>query len=208
MTTRLLAWRGVDPLRAEAARVRLSADRLEAHGTSTTAEYVLAYRLVTGPGWVTRSLAVEVAGDGWRRGLTLARGTEGGWSAVWTGDGVGDLALPGGEALTRAVDCDLSLCPLTNTMPILRHGLPAAARDADGTGDDTPVDLVMAWVSVPDLAVTASAQRYAAADRVYVPEGGALVHFASEGFATTIEVDGDGLAVTYPGLAYRLPGVG
>ena len=204
MTTRLLSWHGVDPLRVEAARVRLSADRLEAHGTSTTAEYVLAYRLATGPGWVTRVLAVEVVGDGWRRDVTLDRGSEGRWSAAWTGDGVDDLALPGGEVLSGAVDCDLSLCPLTNSMPILRHRLVDAARD----GDDTPVDLVMAWVSVPDLAVTASAQRYAAGDQVHLPGGGALVHFASEGFATTIEVDGDGLAVTYPGLAYRLHVVG
>jgi hypothetical protein len=201
MAVRLVAWRGVDPARVEAARVRLAADHLEATGTSATADHVVTYRLRTGPGWTTRSLDVEVAGDGWTRGLALTRADDGAWSAAWTGDGVDGLSLPGGGALDGALDVDLAHCPLTNTMPILRHGL----LDADP--DRAPVDLVMAWVAVPELTVHASPQRYAPSDRVHLPGGGALVRFASEGFATTIEVDGDGLAVTYPGLAYRLPGI-
>jgi hypothetical protein len=203
-TARVLAWRGVDPVRAESARVRMGDDRLEAHGVSTTAEYVLDYRLVTGAGWVTRTLDVAVTGDGWARSLALSRSFEGRWAADWFGDDVGHLALPA-EALAGALDCDLGLCPLTNSMPIRRHRLVAAVGEPSAAVK-APVDLVMAWVSVPDLTIHASSQRYTATDPVVVPEGGALVHFDDGGFTTTIEVDAEGLCVTYPGLAYRHPG--
>ncbi len=41
--------------------------------------------------------------------------------------------------------------PLTNSMPVLRHGMLRSGG---------PVDFLMAWVSVPDLSVHASPQRY------------------------------------------------
>lgn len=100
--------------------------------------------------------------------------------------------------LEGALDCDLGLCPLTNTMPILRHDLVEASH----RGDDGSHDLVMAWVSVPDLAVRRSEQRYTVSDPI--DEGGALVVYASEDFRTTIEADVDGLVVNYPGLGRRV----
>ena len=45
---------------------------------------------------------------------------------------------------------DLGLSPLTNSMPVLRHGLLEGGER----------DFLMAWVSVPDLAVHADPQRY------------------------------------------------
>ena len=100
--------------------------------------------------------------------------------------------------LDSALDCDLGLCPLTNTMPILRHDLVGASHRAQGGSHD----LVMAWISVPDLAVTRSQQNYAVSDPI--DEGGALVGYSSTGFRTTIEVDADGLVVNYPGLGRRV----
>jgi hypothetical protein len=198
----LLGWRGVSPPRVEAAAVMLREGSLDAHGTSLTAAYRLGYRLETGAGWVTRRLDVRVEGDGWWRTLALRRDEAGRWSADREGDGGGG-APPPLPALDGALDCDLGLCPLTNTMPILRHDLVGSAQ----RGRVDAEDLLMAWVSVPDLAVSASRQRYRAADAVE-EGGGALVHFESEGFSTTLEVDGDGLVLNYPGLARRVEGLG
>ncbi len=194
---RMLCWRGPEPQRIDSAHVNLEADFLRAHGASLTASYVLDYRLETGPGWGTRELNVRSRGDGWWRSLILRRSASGEWSADWAGEGLGSLPsrLPD---LHSALDSDLGLCPLTNTMPILRHDLVGAShrRDADS------LEFVMAWVSVPDLAVHRSEQRYTVSDPI--DEGGALVVFASEDFQTTIEIDADGLVVNYPGLGRRV----
>lgn len=198
----LLSWRGPEPERFDSACVSLRTDSLRAHGTSLTRSYALDYRLETGPGWITRELDVRSRGDGWWRSLGLRRSDGGEWSAVWAGEGLGTLPteLPD---LEDALDCDLGLCPLTNTMPILRHDLIGAPQH----GEDTSYDLVMAWVSVPDLTVQRSEQRYTSADPV-VGEGGALVGYASERFRTTIQVDGGGLVVNYPGLGRRVERLG
>ncbi len=102
------------------------------------------------------------------------------------------MAAPGGDMspFTETLDCDLGLSPLTNSMPVLRHGL------LRGGG---PVDFLMAWVSVPDLAVRASRQRYTF---VRAEGKGAVVRYESlDGeFTTDITFDGDGLVVDYPGI--------
>jgi uncharacterized protein len=201
---RLLAWRGPEPQRVDVAAVRLGSDRLTAHGTSTTADQTTEYRLHTDGGWVTRRLEVRTRGDGWTRTLLLERSADGAWSAhravegtATTGDD-GDTELPD---LAGALDCDLGLCPLTNTMPVLRHDLVRRAHEGTGTTGD----LTMAWVSVPDLTVHASSQKYRPLHPVD-PGGGAVLGFSSEGFTTAIEVDADGLVVAYPGIALRIVG--
>ena len=55
----------------------------------------------------------------------------------------------------------------------------------------------MAWVSVPDLAVSASEQRYEPLDR-------GVVRFRSGSFSADLELDADGFVVRYPGLAERV----
>jgi uncharacterized protein len=89
------------------------------------------------------------------------------------------------------LDCDLALSPLTNAMPILRHGLHEQPGSADFT---------MAWVDVPSLAVHESRQRYE-----HVAPG--VVRFVDRGqfdvFTAELELDRDGLVVRYPGLAER-----
>ena len=174
-----LVWRGVDPDRLETAWVRTGERRLSAHGSSTTGDYVLSWRLETGDGWVTRDLWVGVDGA---RSLQLSRGAGGEWSV---------------GRLDGALDCDLGLCPFTNTMPVLRHGLhvPRPPGEVD-------VELVMAWVSVPDLTVSASRQRYRSDGSG--AGGRARIRFDSEGFSARIEVDADGFVVDYPGIGYRV----
>lgn len=198
---RLIGWVGPDPARVDAAAVRLGHDRLEAEGTSTTAEWVLTYRLRTGASWVTRALEVTVdAGDA-RRELWLGRDDGGRWSThrVETDPG-GDRTTTAADlpVLDGALDCDLGLCPLTNTMPVLREGLIGAAH----AGEQRPTTLRMAWVSVPDLAISVSEQRYAASAPVV--GGGAIIRFASDGFVSHVEVDRDGLVVNYPSIGRRI----
>jgi uncharacterized protein len=198
----LLAWWGPDPPRIDVAHLRLAEDRLGAHGTSTTDTYALSYRLVTGASWVTRRLDVRVDGDGWWRALSLRRADDGTWTTrhVGSGDDTGSVDEP---EVTRAdlrdaLDCDLGLCPVTNTMPVLRHGLVQASR----AGATRRVDLTMAWVSVPELEVVASAQHYDSG--VAVAGGGAQIRYESGEFVEDIEFDAGGLVVSYPSIGRRI----
>jgi uncharacterized protein len=192
---RVAVWRGVDAWRAEYADVALHWDRLIARGTQLGVEpepYRLQYALDTAQDFITAHLTVDCAGAGWSRRLDLTRDEGGGWRI--SADATGEVALlaPGGEPdeVAGALDCDLAFSPLTNVMPILREHL----REGGG-----PVDLVMAWVSVPDLHVHRSEQRYE-------PIDGRRVRFVGEdgAFVAELELDDDGLVVRYPELAERL----
>jgi uncharacterized protein len=194
---RVLAWKGPDPVRVDVAQVALAPDRLTARGTSAVADHVLDWVLETGAAWVTRSLSVRARGDGFSRSLELARGDDGTWSAVRRHDGQRHTNLEV-AGLDGALDCDLGLCPFTNTMPVLRHDLVTRAR----RGEADPVELVMAWVAVPELTLHVSPQRYTPLGPA--PDGGAMIGFASGDFQATIEFDRDGLVRDYPGLASRL----
>jgi hypothetical protein len=196
-TARVLAWKGPDPVRVDAAQVALAPDSLTARGTSAVADYVVDWVLQTGAAWVSRTLSVRARGDGFSRSLELGRGDDGTWSAVRRQDGQPAAGLDV-AGLDGALDCDLGLCPFTNTMPVLRHDLVASAR----RGEAHPVELVMAWVAVPELTLHVSPQRYTPLGPA--PDGGALIGFASGDFQATIEFDEDGLVRDYPGLASRL----
>jgi hypothetical protein len=195
---RFVAWRGIDGVRAEAARVELEADRLSASGTQIGADplpYRLDYVLETGEGFVTTRLRVEVEGHDWSRQLVLERDPGGSWACATQTSGSPDLPPPSGdlEPVNGALDCDLGLCPLTNTMPVLRHGLLEGGAQ----------DFVMAWVSVPDLGVHRSEQRY---EHVRALDRGAIVRYVGRhwDFVGELELDQDGLVVHYPDLAVRL----
>jgi hypothetical protein len=195
----LLTWTGTDAWRAETAHVRLEGDRLAASGVQLGVDpvpYRLDYLVETGPGWVTRLLEVSVVGSGWRRSARLEHTDAGRWTYRSGGTGDVDLPEPTCEegALEAALDCDLGLSPLTNTMPILRSGLHRGAGSAD---------LTMAWMSVPDLAVVASSQRY---EHLRVTDGGAVVRFSSGSFTADLTIDADGFVVDYPELARRVSG--
>ena len=184
-------WRGTDdPGRLDTAVTAFRGDRLSAHGTSVTHGYSSSWALATGKDWTTRRLTVAVNGDGWFRSLELRRGAQG-WSATATASGNAGLPAPGiaePEALADAVDCDLGLCPLTNTMPIRRFGLHTGPGEAPA--------LTMAWVEVPSLRVLPSRQSYRGL-------GNGKVEFrsADDGFAAELTVDHAGIVGDDPGLA-------
>jgi uncharacterized protein len=176
---RLLIWRGLDSWRAESTYVEVEGDRLTAHGTQLgPAPYRLDYQLRTGAEFVTDSLELSLLhGDRLRR-LRLERYPGGSWTAD-------DAPLP---ELEGALDCDVLASPIFNSMPVLRHAMVAAGE---------PRDLVMALVTVPDLAVTRSEQRYS-------PLGGGRVNYASGDFSADIHFDADGLVTLYEGYLERV----
>lgn len=187
---------------AEFAEVSLGAAYLRAAGVAVGAgplPYRLDYELDCEDGFVTRRLLVRAQGAGWSRRLLLSRDPQGSWGVEASADGEVDLPAPGGDpaAFAAALDCDLGECPVTNTMPVLRHGLLA------GGG---PRDFIMAWVSVPGLSLHASEQRYtylgppAAGGQ---QDGTAVIRFESGTFSADVVFDGDGLVVDYPGLGRR-----
>jgi hypothetical protein len=167
----------------ELAEVCLTGSTMAASGVAIGSDpipYRLDLSLETGEEFVTSALRVEARGEGLHATLDLRRSPAGRWNA----NGEERPELEG------ALDCDLGLSPLTNSMPVLRHGL---LRD---TGS---VELVMAWVAVPDLAVHASPQRYTGL-------GGGVVRFddLDDEFTAEITFDEDGLVLDYPGIARRL----
>jgi hypothetical protein len=198
---RLVLWSGLDAWRAEAAMVELTPDGVRATGTqlgATPIPYRLEYDLDAAEGFVTRSLHVEATGDAWARRLRLSHDGDGGWHAETEGDGHPSLPPAGGDAnaLEGALDCDLAFSPLTNVMPIRRHGLHE--------GPDR-VEFLVAWVSVPDLGIHPSRQRY---EHVRRDPEGAVVRFTelgvTPGFEAELALDPDGLVVLYPDLARRV----
>lgn len=144
--------------------------------------YWIFYEFETTQGFVTRRLAVTAETETSSRTLDLRRDDTG----RWTADGE---PVPGVEG---ALDCDLGLCPLTNAMPVLRHGLHRAPGERE---------FLMAWVSVPGLVVRPSQQTYAHLGRT---DGGGHVRFASGEFPSDLEFDVDGCVVDCPGRARRL----
>ncbi len=199
MARRSIAWVKDDQHGAEFTDVMILRGRLSATGTAIGFDpvpYRLDYKLETLSRFVTSGLLVDARGEGWSRRLDLRRHLSGRWTARTRARGNVDLPAPGGDmaAFKSALDCDLALSPLTNTMPVLRHGL------LSGGG---PVDLVMAWVSVPDLSVHVSPQRYTFIRR----EGDrSLVRYesGSRDFVAELVFDADGFVIAYPGIGHRV----
>jgi hypothetical protein len=182
MSRRSIAWVKDDPIGAEWADVEIGRGRLTAAGVAIGSEpagYRVDYKLETLGRYVTSGLLVAVRGKGWRRKLDLRRLRSGRWT------GASDLST-----VIGALDCDLALSPLTNSMPVLRHRL------LEGGG---PVEFLMAWVSLPDLRVIPSRQRY-----TFLRRSGDLsiirYESSSRDFVADLSFDQDGLCVDYPGI--------
>jgi hypothetical protein len=197
--SRAVAWVKDDPFGVEFAEIAITEENLTASGVAVgTAPlpYRLDYELETRAGFVTARLRGTTRGEGWHRELDLRRDEDGVWSIAVNEEGAVDLPPAGGDVarLADALDCDLGLSPVTNMMPILRHGL---------LGGGGPIEFTMAWVAVPALTVQPDGQRYRhlrpAADHH-------VVRFeATDGsFTADISVDTDAVVVDYPGIARRL----
>ncbi len=197
---RALAWTKDNPVGAEFVEASVAETRLSVVGVAVGSDqlpYRLDYVLETAADFVTTRFHLTTRGDRWRRTLDLRRARDGEWSATVTSDGAVALPSAGGEMsqVAGALDVDLGLSPLTNTMPVLRDELITRSGAAD---------FLMAWISVPDLAVTPSAQRYTVV-RPLTNEG-ADVRFEllDDDFTASIAFDQHGFVVDYPGIARRI----
>jgi len=176
VTRRQLVWRGLEEWLAEECSVVIDGERLQARGVQLGAEphpYRVDYELATGVDWVTERLRASCG----ERSLDLRRAGDG----TWTANGE---PLPEVEG---ALDCDLAFSPLTNFMPARRLG-------------PEPVDHLMAFVSVPDLGVRLSRQRYEPIDDHHVR----YVSLDSD-FVSELELDDDGLVTRYPRMSELVP---
>lgn len=198
---RFVVWSGVDEWRSEVCRLDLASDGVRAEGTQigvNPAPYRMDYRLDASSNFVTSRLEVGVAGLDWSRRLLLKHDGAGVWDVEAGATGDPGLPPPGGDAgLVRgALDCDLGLCPATNLMPVVRHRLHKGPAKRD---------FLMAWVSVPDLGVHLSRQRY---EHVRLNGAGAVVRYVGEhrDFVGEVEFDEDGVVIFYPDLARRVGG--
>jgi uncharacterized protein len=172
-----IAWDGTPEWRVEVAEVVLAEDGITGTGAqigSAPRPYRAFYEIDARGDWITKRFRVEVAGVG---SIELRHDGKGAWTGVKNADD-----------LDGALDVDLAFSPLTNLMPVRRHRL----HEQPGT-----VDFAMAWVSLPDLAVHRSEQRYE-----HLEPG--RVRFSDDsGFVAELELDADGVILLYPELARR-----
>ena len=141
--------------------------------------FAARYRILCDARWRARRLEVSLVGQD--RGLELSSDGAGLWS-----DGSGAHR----PDLAGATDVDLSATPFTNTLPIRRLEL--------GGGQSATIRVV--YVQLPDLTVSIDRQRYTCL------EPGRRYRYESvdSDFTREIEVDDDGLVMTYPGLFRRV----
>ncbi|PRX46600.1 hypothetical protein B0I33_107177 [Prauserella shujinwangii] len=143
----------------------------------------VGYRVVADADGRTRQVSIEVTGRGAPARLVLSGDGHGGWTDAAGGH------LP---ALDGCLDIDISCTPLTNTLPIRRLGL-AVGESAD---------LLVAYVLVPGLELSAQRQRYT---RLPGTGSAPAYRYESGDFRADLAVDGEDLVVDYPGLWRRVP---
>jgi uncharacterized protein len=148
-------------------------------GEDEGARFGARFRITCDTAWRTRRVEVDMAGSD--RRLDLRSDGAGRWH---DGDG---KALP---KLDGAIDVDLPLTPFTNTLPIRRLNL--------GVGQSA--DLRIVYIVLPAFAITVDPQRYTCLEplRRYRYES------LDSDFMREVEVDSDGLVVTYPDLYRRV----
>jgi uncharacterized protein len=167
------AWIGLEAPTAEECEISFTDRGVEVRSTVSGDAVDGVYRLRASSRWEFESLSMTING----RRLQVRRAGN-----LWLVDGA---VRPD---LDEAREVDLSVSPLTNSLPIGRLGLQV------GQG----ADIVTAYIRVPELDVMADPQRYT---RTGVFEY--LYESRRSGFRRTITVDRDGLVTEYPGLFTR-----
>jgi uncharacterized protein len=181
-------WRRLDVAGVEHFRLWTLRDEVRLEGVVIAAvggaPLRLGYEIACSADWATRRVAITLVDAQTERRRELRVDDRHRW---WAGGK--ELTL-----LAGCVDVDVSLTPSTNTLPVRRLGLLDLAP-----GDSR--DVTVAWVGFPELSVESLPQRYTrlAGRRFrYESAGGA--------FTTELEVDEDGLVVSYPPFWERAAG--
>jgi len=177
MLNKSIRWRGLDPVTLEHCHIMGSSSGTRIRGTVITPDYALFYRLKLDEAGLVRSIRVERT-DG--AVLELFSNGAGSWSD--------DRAEPL-PTLNGCLDIDLWPTPLTNSLPIWRSAWL----------DNTPQHFRMAWIDGDEMTVRLGSQTYTRLDPTHF-------RFQSNNgsFERVLELDGEGLVVTYPGLFERI----
>ena len=148
-------------------------------GAANGDPFAVRYQIRCDASWILNQALVEIIGE--QRKVELLSDGRGKWT------GASGQALPN---LDGAIDVDISATPFTNTLPIRRLQL--------APGDSA--EIRTAYIHLPDLEIVRDPQRYTCLEplRRYRYES------LDSDFVREIEVDADGLVVTYPGLFKRL----
>lgn len=172
ITWKALAWEGTEECTIEATD---SGVRVESHLSGTTEDnvpYEISYLLELTPDWTAQHVLVKDATDEGKY-LDLVR-ENGRWLD------------PDGVHLTDFDSCDfvdITLTPLTNTLPI---------KNLRFEGKE-PVAIDVLYVNLPGFTIGRKTQGYSkVGDHTY--------HFQQRDFSADIVTDDDDLVVIYPGL--------
>lgn len=134
--------------------------------------FAVRYRIACNANWHARSVMVDVIGSS--QTLVLAADGDG----RWTRDG---LPMP---ELDGVLDPDLTVTPFTNTLPIRRLRLSMGQS----------AEITTAFIDFPALTVVANPQRYTCLE-----EGKRYLYESrASDFKRELEIDRDGLVVSYP----------
>ena len=180
-------WSGWDQPLLEHLRLTRLADRIVADGVVIGVKgddgFRVRYRISCDPDWRVREADVGLI-DGCDASVTLRADGAGHWKSA-AGAKTAELA--------GCVDVDIAATPLTNTLPIRRLKLSRGQA----------ADIRVAYVAVPELRVTAVAQRYTCLSAG--PDGG-LYRYENlmSGYRADLPVDEDGLVLDYPGQRRRV----
>lgn len=166
-------WIGLEAPTAEDCEISITDRGVEVRSTFSGDAVDGAYRLWASSTWEFESLFVTANG----RHLQVRRAGN-----LWLVD---DTARPD---LHEAREVDLSVSPLTNSLPIRRLGLQVGQS----------ADILAAYIRVPELDVMPSPQRYTRTGACEY-----LYESRSSDFRRTITVDRNGLVTDYPGLFTR-----
>lgn len=174
MLNRSIRWRGLHLDTLEHCQIIANGRDTRIRGAIIGPDFGLFYRLKLDENGHTRTVRIERT-DG--KVLELFADGAGGWSD--------DRAEPI-SALRGCMDVDIWPTPLTNSLPLWRAELEI----------DKATRFAMAWIDATDFSFKRSEQ-------VYTKLSDTQFRYQSGDFERVIEVDGDLLAVTYPGIFER-----
>lgn len=170
-----LSWAGIESNTVETCQVIETGQGVEVESTVRGPFGRCDYSLAADAGWQFRSLVVNLEGNSLRVDYD---------GTTWTVDHGDRLDLD------AAREVDISISPLSNTLPIRRLPLDIGQS----------VEITTAYVSVPELIVVSDPQRY-----TRMTSNEYRYESLDSDFTRTISVDHNGLVLNYPGLFVRTP---
>jgi hypothetical protein len=151
-------------------------------GIEHATPFRLWYQVRTDSSWNVQECLLQVGGE---NGQTMHLYSDG--QGYWT-DATGVEC----STLDGCLDIDISHTPFTNTLPVRRLGLIPGES----------ADILVAYISVPDLSIRPVQQRYTYLSRT---DSGGIYRYEGleSNFTADLLVDDQGLVVDYPGIWKR-----